>query len=632
MKKLMPLLAVGILVLGGLGAVAETEREKEGFLSETVVFSQPIICEKEEYISLELAEATSSSWEIDKPMLPVVTKVYTFPFGTHVDNVKVSFSDSIEQKISKLIRPMPELYPLSINTVKKVNEPETLVTYSDIDVYPENQFSYRTGAGLKDGEHVIYLTVSLKPVQYIPQENTIFYSTSAVIDISYTPPENPVIFPDEYDLLIITPAQFESALQPLVDHKNGLDPPVRTIMVSLDDILPSGGFDEQEDIKYFIRDAIEDWGITYVILVGAGVEGQELFPVRYAWIASQPLEDNFPSDLYYADVYNGTGGFSNWDYNGNGKYAEWSVDMVNVDVHPDVYLGKLPCNNVGEVNTIVNKIIDYKAHNKMTKKILQGGGDSFTSDSIYEGEHANTIVMTKLPGYSTTQLWGSNGELTKSNIAKGFNSGVDFVDLCGHGSWASFATHPPKDDETWVPPATLISQRHGWLYWDFDFYMTNNAKKLPVCVYKSCSNGKYTKNENCLSWKTVSKSGGGGIATFSASGIGYGATGTDIVETTTGWMEVHTFEELISTKILGQVWANDITDYYNTFESNFEFVDYKTMLEWAMFGDPTLVIEDGDDPINIPVNKPVFTGLLVRLIGSFPRLARLLEPIFARLN
>ena len=38
MKKLMPLLMVGILVLGGLGAVAETEREKEGFLSETVVF------------------------------------------------------------------------------------------------------------------------------------------------------------------------------------------------------------------------------------------------------------------------------------------------------------------------------------------------------------------------------------------------------------------------------------------------------------------------------------------------------------------------------------------------------------------------------------------------------------------
>jgi hypothetical protein len=264
----------------------------------------------------------------------------------------------------------------------------------------------------------------------------------------------------------------------------------------------------------------------------------------------------------------------------------------------------------------------------MTKKILQVGGDSFTDDTVYEGEYANTVVLTKLPGYSTTQLWGSNGKLTKSNVAKGFKGSVDFVDFCGHGSWASFATHPPEDDSVWIPEKTIISQYTGFIYIDFDLYNVNNALKLPVCVYKSCSNNKYTENPNCFGWYTLSKSGGGGIATFAASGISYGAHGTAIVDSCTGWMEVHTFEELISTKILGQVWANDIADYYNNFDPGLDNTDWKTLLEWSMFGDPTLAIQDGDDPKSITVNKLNLNGLFEEIIDYFP----LLKIIFQRLR
>lgn len=42
MRKLLPLLVVGIFVLSGLGAVAGTEGEKENFVSETISFSTPI--------------------------------------------------------------------------------------------------------------------------------------------------------------------------------------------------------------------------------------------------------------------------------------------------------------------------------------------------------------------------------------------------------------------------------------------------------------------------------------------------------------------------------------------------------------------------------------------------------------
>ena len=136
-----------------------------------------------------------------------------------------------------------------------------------------------------DKEHVIYLTIHLYPLQYHPKLNIVSFSQKVTIDIAYTLPEKPVIFQEVYDLLIIAPATFETALQPLVDHKNSIG--IETILTTLDDI-PSVGVDEQESIKYYIKDAIENWDITYVLLVGAGVEDEELFPVRNVWLPSPP--------------------------------------------------------------------------------------------------------------------------------------------------------------------------------------------------------------------------------------------------------------------------------------------------------------------------------------------------------
>ncbi|MCK4364454.1 MAG: hypothetical protein KAW45_00210 [Thermoplasmatales archaeon] len=626
MRKIITLLILLSLVISGLGAVAVNESEKEDFISETIIFSQPIINEEQDYVLIELEEATTNSWETGKPTLPVVTKVYTFPLGTIIDNVEVTFSNTIEKKISKPVRLSPEVYPDSIITMNVKNS-EKEISYLGIDIYPEQRYGYRTGAGLKDGERVIFLTIPIQPIQYKPQENLILYSELVTIKVDYTPPASPITFPSEYDLLILTPTEFEGALQRLVNYKNDLSPPVNTVMVTLDEIPSGVGVDEQEDIKFYIKDAIETWGITYVILIGAGVEGEEIFPVRQAWIKSDEYEDYFPSDLYFADIYNSTMGFSDWDVDEDGKFAEFPGDMADIDVHPDVYLGKIPCNNVNELNVVIDKIIWYKDHNKMINKILQMGGDSFTGDSINEGEYANTVVLTKLPGYTATRLWASDETLTKPNIGAGFRSGVDFVDFCGHGSWASIATHPPKDKETWVPAKTLISPYTGFLYLDFDLYLVINPMKYPVCVYKSCSNSKYSESDTCFSWKNLNKKDGGGIAVYSASGISYGATGTDIVARTTGWMEVKSFEELVSTKIFGDVWGNSISAYYNTFSSGFQMSDWKTMLEWSLFGDPTLAAEDGIDPMNKPVYRPVQFRLISGLLDRFPVFARLLELI-----
>ena len=627
MKKILPIFVIGILILSGLGAVVTSESENE--ITEKILFSEPTFQETEDFVIVDVKEATTYSSGYGEPHLPIFTKVYTLPFGSKVTNVEVTFSALKEQKLSKLLKPAASPRILSSIYPDDYVEPDINTLYKNIDVYPAERYRYSTGAGLDGEEHVTYLSVSVYPAQYYPESNTLYYSDEATINIIYEPPENPVNFPDVYDFLIIAPEEFKSALQPLVNYKNSLNSPVKTKLVTLEDIPSQGGADEQEDIKYFIRDAIEDWGITYLLLVGAGVEGEEIFPVRKAWI-SDDHEPYFPSDLYYADIYNSGGGFSNWDRDVDGKYAEYSGDIPNVDGIPDVYLGKLLCNNVQEVNTVVNKIIRYEKFNKMTQKILQMGGDTFTEDGVYEGEYANQRVMLKFPDYTSIQLWASTETLTKPNIRDGFHSNVDFVHYSGHGGTIMVATHPPYAGGTWVPPGTDDSPYDGFYNFDFDIYLFMNMK-LPVCVYNACSVSKYSESDQCFSWQHLSKIGGGGIAVFGSSGISYGHMGTDVINFFTGWMVQRTFDEFSDDKIgiLGKVWGISVTAYYNRFYSQ-DITFWKTLLEWSMIGDPTLKIENGDLINSRSVNHPM-PLLFERIMGRFPRLERLLYPIIQKL-
>jgi hypothetical protein len=628
MNKILPLLIIGVFILSGFGAAADTYTTHEYAISETIHFSQPTLHGEDTCLSINLPEATAYTWKQDKPLIPVVTKIYTLPFGTQVDSISVDIEKITEQPLTQPLAPAPTIEMIS-TTFTATDDTPASPLYEDITIYPETRYTFNTGGGLEGNEHVTYLTVSIFPIQYKPQENKIFTAEKATIDIRYSPPQTPITFGDEYDLLIIAPDDFLSALQRLVDHKNDMG--IATKLTSLDEI-PSTGVDEQESIKYYIKDAIETWGIEYLLLVGAGYEGEELFPNRYAWVPSGGYEQYFPSDLYYADIYDATGGFSSWDDDGDGRYAEYNSpsdnDMAAVDIYPDVRMGRLPANTVAEIDIVIDKIIYYKEHNKMTNEIVQVGGDTFTDDSegIYEGEFANEAVMDVLPGYTKTQLWASNGQLTKSNIAKGFNSMPDFVDFSGHGSPQSWATHAPDDEGTWLPPATTLSPYTGWLYIDFDVFMVSNSKKFPVVFHNACSNNKYSKAKQSLSWKVLSKNGGGGIAAFGASGIGYGSHGSSEVERLFGWMEVNTYDQIMTNKILGIVWENCITDYYNTFQSSIEDADYKTLLEYSMFADPTVAIQDGDNPSVAPPNRPLL-NMLFQLLENHPRLSELVHTL-----
>ena len=128
---------------------------------------------------------------------------------------------------------------------------------------------------------------------------------------------------DNYELIIITPKDFSIELQSLKNHKEQHG--ISTIIVTLEEIFdstyfPLEGRDDAERIKYFLKNAKDNWNISYVLLIG----GRVLIPCRKC--NTMPLDDNFlnfTSELYYADIYNEYGNFSSWDSDGDGIYGEW---------------------------------------------------------------------------------------------------------------------------------------------------------------------------------------------------------------------------------------------------------------------------------------------------------------------
>ncbi|MGC9307971.1 MAG: C25 family cysteine peptidase [Thermoplasmatota archaeon] len=598
-KHIISLFVVCLLLAGGAGTISLQEPAQEtspGQQHETITtmesiqFTSPSITQQNDRAVVTLAEATSSSGQPGAPRLPVVSKTYLFPFGTRINSVDVTY-DGLSQH--QLGQPIEVASAPQMTSIAVREQPSVPSTYEANQPFPVKRSTVTRGAGLVDGERATIVTVHMYPVQYQP-DDVIVSANQASITLSYTIPAEPALTADDYDLLVLAPSSYTEALQPLVDYKTDHGTPA--MLTTLDDI-PDTGEDVQESIKLYIKDAIETWGITSVLLVGGGVEDGVQFPVRNAWISSGSYEEYFPSDLYYADIYDANGSLSTWDANDNGKYAEYDDDMSAVDVYPDVYLGRLPATSVAQVSAVVDKIIDYEEHNTMLNTIVQIGGDTFPGDgeNVNEGEYANGQVLERLPGYDTTQLWASTNTLKKGKIITGFYRGADFVDFSGHGSPVSWATHPPDDDSTWLPKKTLYSPYSGFLYIDASWVF--NVKKLPVVVLNACSCSKFTDTPNTLAWTVVKKQYGGAIASYGASGIGYGSYGTSETERLFGWMEVNLFKGLYEDKGLGLVWGNALSEYASSFD--LDGGDYKTLLEMTLFGDPTLAIEDGPNPDTI---------------------------------
>jgi hypothetical protein len=435
-----------------------------------------------------------------------------------------------------------------------------------------------------------------------------------------------------YDLLIIAPTQYIDSLQPLVVHKNSVG--IKTKVVTLNDVYHQmfwQGRDEQEKIKYFIKTAKEVWGITYVLLVG----DFQAIPIRYVYNADNNTGYNEPyfiSELYYADLYDQNHNFSTWDSSNNGIYGEWYGETAkdqNINLYPDVYVGRLACINEAEVRVMVRKIITYETTaygQSWFNRFVVVAGDTYPESENpdwvgNEGEINTLNAIENMTGFEPIKLWTSDGSLTgPKDVIREINNGCGFLLFEGHASVFIWSTHPTNDADTWINGLNTLTMN-----------LLRNKEMLPVCVVGGCHNNefdvtpwnilkglkeeglryfspkavpfgsfwKYTWIRECWGWKLTSVSKGGAIATLGCTGLGMSKEDKESFSGAGDYLEPTFFHEygVNGTTILGRVWGNTIADYLKHYPIDWETpaakdcaIDAKTVQQWALFGDPSLMI------------------------------------------
>ena len=456
---------------------------------------------------------------------------------------------------------------------------------------------------------------------------------------------------DEVDLLIITHKNFKDELQELVDHKNSHG--IQTTLITTEEIYRQySGIDEQEQIKYCIKDYLDKYHIKYVLLVG-GLRGYLrppdkpaywYVPVRYSHVDI----DGFPEtaylcDLYYADIYDkeGEGIFQTWDTAGTGDewdepnniFGEWKWvwdesenKLIEVkderDLVPDVAIGRLACRTKKEVKIMVEKIITYESVNHSDdcddcwfNRMIVVGGDSrddrcrdeagtILDNGTIEGKLASGMaldwVQTRFPDIEGVCFWPEENShvsmldpnIFPENFIAEQSNGSRFTYLVGHGRPGSWMNYPFHGN----------FQEFCYIFCYKDFPSIQNGDMLPVVVVHACNAATFDKNlfQNmrdttleCFCWRLTCKENGGSIATVGNTAINYGSSGMEFTQSLSGYMSSRFFKVYGNgTDVVGDIWRGVITEYVDYIPKLNELnkQDYKTLESWVLLGDPSLRI------------------------------------------
>ena len=243
--------------------------------------------------------------------------------------------------------------------------------------------------------------------------------------------------------LIVTSDAMDSTLQVLADWKTALGMPtvVRTTSWIYENY--PRGVDHAEDLRDFIREAIEKWGVEYVLLAG----DTEVMPFRYgkSYFYGGEL---IPTDMYFQCV-DGT-----WNNNGDDLFGEGYVNSNipgdQADLYPDVWLGRAPLRTPDEAGAWVEKVITYESAaptgSGFADQVLALGevlfpqnwseGDTVIFDGAQLCETALAYLndsVTDYRMYENTNEYPGSVLLYKDGAIQQINSGYNLILHVGHG-------------------------------------------------------------------------------------------------------------------------------------------------------------------------------------------------------
>ncbi|MCK4764844.1 MAG: hypothetical protein KAW12_21780 [Candidatus Aminicenantes bacterium] len=315
------------------------------------------------------------------------------------------------------------------------------------------------------------------------------------------------------------------------------------------------GRDSADKIRNYLRYLYRNYRTRWIILFG------DVCTTRCCSLTSVPTrfvkdpapygsvdDGKIPCDFYFSCL-DGT-----WDANNNRVYGE-IVDRP--DLLPEMYVGRLPVNNLDDAMRVVSAIRKYE-NSPPTKK-----GALLAANDLGWGGHEVTFKdRTYLPlirqcRYPTVhRQYQRLGTLSLTSFANVVNRGIDFIQYYGHGSPSGTQLMSMSQVNTKI----------------------NYTRSFPVQFALSCSTSRYD-NRECYgeAWFEKRKVS----AYIGSTRVAYGSLSTG------EGLDIRFIKYFCPTRRTGIS-----LDYakYNLFSAyGWNAYTIKTIYEFTLFGDPLML-------------------------------------------
>ena len=381
-----------------------------------------------EYTVVSLADGAKPRDAIGAPAIPAKFVNILLPDGA--SDVTVTASGSLELLAS-------DITPWPVQRVAPKSKVQPPFTAPDSAAYVSSSpwpLACATYEGIHEMQGSTFVSVRLNPIVYVGSEKALYYRPSISVNVSYSAPSAPrsskalrggrvssmvnalVVNPEvssvaprgsrrasgDVDYLIITSSSLSSAFQKLADYRaSALGGDYSTLVVTKESISSNySGDDIQMKIRNCIKDYVSNHGTTYVVLGG----DDTIVPDRDTYAkADESEESHMPTDLYYSDL-TGT-----WKASGSSKFGTLNA---NVDMSPDVIVGRIPIRNATQLNGYLAKVRAFEADLSHTRNsIIMGGpaawcryyGNKRPSDDVTGDGHSG--FRTNHDYVSDSEMW-----------------------------------------------------------------------------------------------------------------------------------------------------------------------------------------------------------------------------------
>jgi hypothetical protein len=400
------------------------------------------------------------------PELPAFRYLYSLPYGTQVDSVIVT--DWVEKPLAQLpnkLHPLQEAADPDSQGLPPFTPPGPI--YSQSGKYPAREdlagavvpVSFVRGAGIA--------TVQIWPVRFDPQTNSLTLVTSINITIAVLPAQNMPLFPIRQnfvgwheelasleavvenswdaegnmppveilnddapeipgDCIIITSTELAAAWVPYRDWM--MRKGIFSEIVSTEEIYANyEGFDDPEKIKNFIRDKYLNDGVRYVLFGG----NVSVIPRR---LTSHDGSTLTMCDLYYAEIDD------DWDSNGDHIWGDPLLD--DYDIGSEVIIGRIPAENVADVNNWWNKRYRYENNpGNGNYSYLSDVTIAACDDGLLNGWYNNvTWPLSEYYNINMSTLFKEGGGFSENpsfpvtqDAVDELNAGVHIFEILNHG-------------------------------------------------------------------------------------------------------------------------------------------------------------------------------------------------------